>query len=313
MLKTNETQKGINNMFSKGKSRSNANAGATSNKSFSKAVVAVVIAGAAWVGLTGLNAYILTDKNIKEVVVASQDIQEGVEITEENAKDYFTTKSVNTSLITGTTLTSIDDIKGKTLISLSTGEIISSNMFINTAIYKDDIENPINISFGVGSADKAVNGYIRKGDVVDIYVSETVEGETVNTKIRSNVYIEHAYDSSYVEIGNGDIASLATFFTISVEEDQAKLFNDNIAKGSIILTKTPQSVLKEKEEVKNTKDDKTETESVEESTEDTEVINEVQAPEQPVTDTPAEEATVNEQPAEQPVEQPAETPVQPVQ
>ena len=89
-------------MFNKGsKRRSHQETKNThASKSFTRIVISILIAAIAWIGATSVEAYLLSDKNVTSVVVATQNVPEDMLINDENRNQYFTTKSVNSNLVT---------------------------------------------------------------------------------------------------------------------------------------------------------------------------------------------------------------------
>ena len=200
-------------MFKKGKTRSRREH--KKGSSLTKCIIAIVIAGVAWMGLTMAESYILMDKNVTIVCIAKSDIPKGTIITSENVDSFFSEKSVNSELVSKTTVTDKTEIVGKILVNISEGEIVSSNEFVDTAYAEESFANPKIYSFSVTSATSAVNGLIREGDLVDIYATVTDEGgDTFNKLIKGNVYIRGAYDSSLAAINSSDTTTLATSFII---------------------------------------------------------------------------------------------------
>lgn len=221
--------------FKKGKTRSRTEK-KPMNKSLTKALVAILVAIIGWTGLTFVESYILTDKNVTSVVIASADIPQGTIITEDNAENYFKKENVNSDLVTKTTVTDIKNIEGKFLTNVSAGEIITSDRYYKTGDTRD-LKNPVNLTFASGSAENSVNGSIRGGDIVDIYVSTTVNEITTYQLARENVYIENAYDSSYAKIDSADQAAVASSFLVKLEEDDAANFKNAISKGDLLMVK----------------------------------------------------------------------------
>lgn len=227
-------------MFKKGKSRTKEKKEHTASKSLTKWAVTLVVGLVVWVGLTAAQAYVLTDKDISPAVYALNDIEEGTIISSKNVKDYFGVESVNSALITTTTYTSLDDITGRLVTPVSKGEILSSTKVKDSSTVNSGIKDPVEVSFAVSRADSAVNGYIRAGDVVDLYIAEDTEEDTVhktNKLLLSNVYIVASYDSSYLEIQSNDTTSTALYFVIEMERDDVAKFYDAAGDNDVTMVR----------------------------------------------------------------------------
>ena len=221
--------------FKKGKTRSRTEK-KPMNKSLTKALVAILVAIIGWTGLTFVESYILTDKNVTSVVIASADISQGTIITENNVDEYFKTEKVNSDLVTKKTITNVKDIKGKFLTDMAAGEIVTSDRYYETGDTRE-LKNPVNLTFAAGSAENSVNGTIRGGDIVDIYVSVRDNDTTTYQLARENVYIENAYDSSYVKIDSADQTTVASSFLVKLEENDAANFKNAISQGDLLMVK----------------------------------------------------------------------------
>lgn len=256
--------------FKKGKTHSRTEK-KPMNKSLTKALVAILAAIIGWTGLTFVESYILADKNVTSVVIASADIPQGTIITEDNAGNYFKKENVNSDLVTKTTVTDIKSIEGKFLTNMSAGEIVTSDRYYKTNDTRK-LKNPVNLTFASGSAENSVNGSIRGGDIVDIYVSTTVDQTTTYQLAKENVYIENAYDSSYVKIDSSDQAAVASSFLVKLEEDDAASFKNAICNGDLLMVKKDIDQKETPSVIIPAKDSKNATESATENTESTENV-----------------------------------------
>lgn len=221
--------------FKKGKTRSRTEK-KPMNKSLTKALVAILVAIIGWTGLTFVESYILTDKNVTSVVIASVDIPQGTVITKDNAENYFKKENVNSDLVTKATVTDIKNIEGKFLTNVAAGEIVTSDRYYETGDTRE-LKNPVSLTFAAGSAENSVNGTIRGGDIVDIYVSVSDNNSTTYQLARENVYIENAYDSSYARIDSADQTTVASTFLVKLEEDDAANFKNAISQGDLLMVK----------------------------------------------------------------------------
>lgn len=225
-------------MFKKGNTRPRTEEQKPVKKSLTKALLAIVVAIVAWVGLTFVESYVLMDKNVSTVIVASVDIPEGTVLNSDNINEYVTKKEVNSNLVTSTTIVDADQIKGKTLVNISAGEIMTSTRYKDLSYVEDDLKDPTEVSFSVSTANNANNGYIREGDLVDIYASvDNKDNKSEFQRIRENVYIDGAYDGSFAKINSADKSVAATNFVIKMEADDVASFKNYTENGTVILVK----------------------------------------------------------------------------
>jgi len=226
-------------MFNKGNKRraNQEKKNKYASKSLTRVIVSLFIAILAWVGATSFEAYLLSDKNTATVVMATKDLPADLLIDETNRNSYFVTKTVNANLVTDATISDISETSGKTLGAISTGEIITSNRFYSTD-YANDLEDPVEITFTVSSADRAICGGIRRGDIVDIIgISETANRVLQSKPIKEDVYIVEAYTSSGKTIKDSDLDSQAVSFKIRVERKEAAAYNMAFESAQITVVK----------------------------------------------------------------------------
>lgn len=226
-------------MFKRSKRRADNDISATQKNSLVKIIISLCVAVALWVGATSFESYLLSDKQMTEVLVANKMITSGTVLTEKTAEQYFTKMMVNSSLVTGSTVKDYKDIKGKTLIDIDKGIIASKKMFLDASYVNEKFEEPVEMTFSTMSIQNSVVGTIREGDLVDIIVTKKDEYSEglVSEVVYSDVYIIATYDSSYVKLGNEDRSSQAVYFKIFIERAEETNFATLINEGNFTITK----------------------------------------------------------------------------
>lgn len=215
-------------MFNKGSKRkaNQEKKNKYASKSLTRIVVSLFVAIIAWVGATSFEAYLLSDKNTTAVVMAVKNVPEGTLIDETNRNTYFATKAVNTNLVTDTTITDLANVSGKATTAITSGEIVTTHRFDNTLLANEKFKDPVEITFTVSAADKAICGEVRRGDIVDIIgISTDATGATTSKVLKSNAYIIEAYDASGKIISDGNTSAQAISFKIRVERNEAASYN----------------------------------------------------------------------------------------
>lgn len=193
-------------------------------------VIALVLGLVAFIGLLWVERQSLKDLERKPVVVCIADCPAGEPVTESNVRKYFSITDVAESLVTSTTLTSLDELVGSyPKMQISDGEIIYTTM-MNQNNPTENLEQPVEISV-TAEIDYAVAGRIRKGDVVNVYVRDS--RSNVYELILEQVVVQNVYDSTATVISNGDSNALASMFTFCVEasvaESLGKLYTGEVA------------------------------------------------------------------------------------
>lgn len=226
-------------MFKKSKRKADNELANTQKQSLVKVIISLMIAILLWVGATSFESYLLSDKNTTEIVVASKEIKEGAVISDKNVNDYFTMLTVNSSLVTSSTITDMKDIKGKACITIEQGEIITSNMFYDATYVNQKFKDPVEITFSAKDIENSVVGTLREGDLIDIIVSTTDQetGVTSSEVAYSGVYVIAAYDDSYVRVESDNKDSQAVYFKIYLERKQQTKFASLLSDGNITVTK----------------------------------------------------------------------------
>lgn len=231
-------------MFNKGSKRkaNQEKKNKYASKSLTRIIVSLFIAVVAWIGATSFEAYLLSDKNTAQVVMAKKDVTAGTFIDDENRNTYFTEKTVNSNLVTDTTITDLSQINGKTAIDITSGEIITTNRLYSTESMTETFKDPVEITFTVSAADRAICGGIRRGDIVDIIGISNDENDTTTSKIiKENVYVLDAYNSSGTKIESNDMSSQAVSFKIQVERKDAAVYNMAFSSSELTVVKVTDS------------------------------------------------------------------------
>lgn len=224
------------------------------NKPFLKIIISLVIAVLLFIVLLLTEKSMLSDYDKITVVVAKQDIPEGIEITNENYNQYFTTCEVNKEVNSEGIVKNItkkekvqNDTTNKENKTIETcvldGCITTTNIYKNEIIYEKDfvstndlldgIEVPTEVTFSVNSIDAALGGSIRPGQLVDITVYS--DKKEASFYILKNAYIYKAMDESGKLISNDDTETSATMFTIIVDRDFAREFYAALNIGDVSI------------------------------------------------------------------------------
>ena len=226
-------------MFKRSKRKADNELANTQKHSLTKIVISLVIAIIAWVGATSIESYLLSDKNTSQLIVANKDIEDGTVFSKKNRNQYFTKTIVNSSLVTSSSITDINQIKGKADIKIDKGEIITANMFHDSSYVNKKIKDPVEITFSAKDIENSVVGTLREGDLVNIIVTVTdpTSGSTSSSILYSNVYLLSVYDDSYTKIESDNKTANAVYFKIYIEKGEQTNFAKMLSEGNITITK----------------------------------------------------------------------------
>lgn len=186
--------------------------------------------------LIKVEASILEDYEKNTVVVALQEVKNGVEITNENVEDYFKIKDVDKTLITNNTVEILDYMIGYIVKNdISMGEIVSKNDLIAKSSILANIKEPIETSFKASDLSEVVGGVLRPGDLINISVinKETAE----NDEIIKNVYVSQSFDSSGSGLDQETEDKSALTINIIIDKEFESEFNSRINQGKVRVSK----------------------------------------------------------------------------
>lgn len=197
--------------------------------------LAIVFALIALVALIYINTKMIAKNDTVDVVVAIKTVAHNTEITKSNIDEYFKVEKVSSSVISDKTLKNIDDLLGKyvSVEQIYDKEPVRSDMLSLKEDITKNYKNPVKMSFSVTTFADAVCGRIRAGDTIDIYGVINSSSQD----ILKNVYVEHVYDSSGVEILNSDSVTNATAFTVIIESGDENELNELLKNSKVIITK----------------------------------------------------------------------------
>lgn len=177
------------------------------------------------------------DVLLKNVVMASADIREGVYITPEEVDSYFKEVKVDGSAVSENAYMSLNDLKKKgfyTDIPLKSGQIMYEGSIKvsdkRLDKYKSGYETT---SFSVANFDKGINGQVREGAIIDIYAVDPATDEL--TLFVENVYVAAAFDSSGAKIETDE--GVAVSYTVYVKPYEVEDMNKAINYGEIHIYK----------------------------------------------------------------------------
>ena len=168
------------------------------------------------------------------VVYITKSVDKNTKINADNYNNTFTLKYVDQDLIPATVYQSLDELPGDGLYiktDMDKNQILLPENFttddLTMAKYESGHETT---SISATSFANAVNGTIRKGDIVDIY-SRPSSADAVTELYGQDLYVEAAYTANGTECKNPE--DVATSLTIWVTPDEVSDINKAVALGNI--------------------------------------------------------------------------------
>lgn len=183
-----------------------------------------------------IEEHMLKEYERTNLVVAIKEIEAGTEITKANIKNYFKVQSVDAALKSKYTFEKTSDIVGYfTEKQIHKNQIIIKDDLSNMEEKTKDITHPIEVSVSVQNFYDGVSGILRKGDEINVYAYNRAT-EHID-EVLQNVFITNSFDSSGALITEGDTTSVATAFTLIIEQEQEEKFYNAVADKSIMISR----------------------------------------------------------------------------
>ncbi len=210
-------------------------------ESLSKFFISIILAIFVFIALLVIQSGILSNYATTQVVVAKQAIAQGIDINENNYKEYFKYADLDASIVPEGTLTTLEDVLDNVAAqNISKGEFINQNALVsideiaqNIAGENGEVENLVVSGFSAGDLANTVCGILRRGDIIDITLIYEDENGEMKTKVMEGVYVKHSYDGNGNEIYAGQ-GGTATMFNFLLNKDDDALLNEIIKRGGIV-------------------------------------------------------------------------------
>lgn len=199
------------------------------NKRLGSFLFSLVMAIALFITLLMVEKTLMTPNGLRNVYVATSDIESGTIMDESNIKGLFSKKEVDGDLAVTNFVDDLDSLVGKvTTRGIEKGTVVSSNGFEDLEKFRQIEKNPAYITVSVEGMDMTVAGKIRPGDVVSVLYNDKETGQS--ELVFDEVLVEKAYSSDGVEIQRGDSGS-ATLLGFYVPKNRVGIINATIAKA----------------------------------------------------------------------------------
>ena len=189
-----------------------------------------------FIGLVSINNKISNPNGVSDVVIAIKDVSKGTVIDSSNVKTYFKVESkIDNTVVPTSYIKDINEID-KVIVNenIYENEIINKNNFIEVDSVLSNINKPREISIELDGIGDGVGGILRKGDIVDISISDDQSKQ--NTTILKNIYIVKALTSDGTEVPR-DSNTPVSIVNIIINENDVNLIESAKNTGNIIISK----------------------------------------------------------------------------
>ena len=185
-----------------------------------------------FIGLVSINNKISNPNGVSDVVIAIKDVSKGTVIDSSNVKTYF---KVENTVVPTSYIKDINEID-KVIVNenIYENEIINKNNFIEVDSVLSNINKPREISIELDGIGDGVGGILRKGDIVDISISDDQSKQ--NTTILKNIYIVKALTSDGTEVPR-DSNTPVSIVNIIINENDVNLIESAKNTGNITISK----------------------------------------------------------------------------
>ena len=163
-------------------------------------------------------------------------MSKGTVIDSSNVKTYFKVESkIDNTVVPTSYIKDINEID-KVIVNenIYENEIINKNNFIEVDSALSNINKPREISIELDGIGDGVGGILRKGDIVDISISDDQSKQ--NTTILKNIYIVKALTSDGTEVTR-DSNTPVSIVNIIINESDVNLIESAKNTGNITISK----------------------------------------------------------------------------
>ncbi len=208
------------------------------NKKLWIGVISFVLAFLVFVVLLTIQKSMNEDPVYEEVVCAKISIPQNINITEQNADQYFECREVPVDWLPEEYFLDVKDLYGMVLkADISAGSIMTKSFVTERKTYYKGYQNLTWISVPIDELYKGVAGRLRTGDYIDIYMLSEGEQGYRCSLVAEKVRVEATYSDQGISIEENSADGLSQLIIIPMERDQVPVFYEILAQGNIRIAK----------------------------------------------------------------------------
>ena len=204
-------------------------------------VLSLIAAISSFIFLLHLEKQIMTNYEKQEVVVVKKELPANLLITEANANEYLKLEQRESITLPEDVICTIEEMYDRSSqVRLLERNIMSRAITSDLAKIKEEIGNVTELSFSISSIGQAINGSIRGGDYINIYLKTTNEAQT--KKQWQKLYVLEATNGSGEIIEVDAETNEALNFTILINKDDVATFLEGLSTDLITITNVSELV-----------------------------------------------------------------------
>lgn len=215
-------------------------------------LMALIVAVVLYFVMINVEKNVLANYEKGQVIITGTAVPQNTLITEENAGAYFKSAELDKNIIPDNAITNLAELYGKApYFELAPKTALSSNMFKNIDEIVTGMKEPKLMAISTDGVTRIVNGIIRSGDMVDIYIVEpSAEGEQSETGAETatgtgieaepeyaGVYVQEAFDGAGVSIPNEDKTSLCQNINVLFEASKIQGYYEKAENATVYVVK----------------------------------------------------------------------------
>lgn len=204
------------------------------NKKIGIILLSLVAAVVIFLAIIGLQNKMIYPDGAELVYCAKQPISKNTEITKDNINVYFERKKVSRNILVDSVINNGKGIINKYVTDdILKGEQISAKKLDEVSNRTKDIKNLVEYAIKFSDISEVVGGTLRTGDVIDLILTETGQGEVTTQTELKNVVIDKAItaDGSIIDRTNG--SKSATVLTLDLSAEDAHKLDNAVASGKV--------------------------------------------------------------------------------
>lgn len=215
-------------------------------------LMALIVAVVLYFVMINVEKNVLANYEKGQVIITGTAVPQNTLITEENAGAYFKSAELDKNIIPDNAITNLAELYGKApYFELAPKTALSSNMFKNIDEIAAGMKEPKLMAISTDGVTRIVNGIIRSGDMVDIYIVEpSTEGNPSETGAETGtdteldaepayagIYVQEAFDGAGVSIPNEDKISLCQNINVLFEASEIHGYYEKAENATVYVVK----------------------------------------------------------------------------
>lgn len=171
-----------------------------------------------------------------KVLIAQEDIPQGIVFKEDNLEKYFQEAEIDKTIIPQAAVINKEQLAGMlSAADIDKGSILTLSMLGEFQKVIDTMKQPVLVGFKADDLYQVVSGILRTGDFIDIYTVNKDMGEAyLNWE---NILVAQVFDSSGNIIETKEQETPAARINILMEQENVELFYTELERGSLRAVK----------------------------------------------------------------------------